>query len=141
MILLVAPARSIARRKKTCSPSALDVLRVRRETTNDSEWVFPSRSAIGHLQEPKRAWKTILKNADITDLRMHDLRRTLGSWQAMTGSILQTIGKSLGHKNARTTEVYARLSLEQVRESVDKATAAMLEAAGVSTVGGDDGKA
>jgi len=121
------------------TPDALSVLLARREATN-GEWVFPTRSKTGHLQEPKRAWKTILKNADITDLRVHDLRRSLGSWQAMTGSSLQTIGKSLGHKNARTTEIYARLSLDQVRESVNKATAAMLEAAGVS-IGGGDGEA
>jgi integrase len=58
---------------------------------------------------------------------MHDLRRTLGSWQALGGSSLQIIGKSLGHKSMQSTEIYARLTTDPVRESVEKATQAMVE--------------
>jgi integrase len=67
----------------------------------------------------------------IHDLRIHDLRRTLGSWQARAGSSLAVIGKSLNHKSAQTTAIYARLDLDPVRESVERATSAMLAAAGV----------
>lgn len=62
------------------------------------------------------------------DLRIHDLRRTLGSWQAKTGASLAIIGKSLNHKNQATTAIYARLDLDPVRASVEKATSAMLDA-------------
>ena len=89
------------------------------------EWVFPGRSS-GHLQEPKAAWAEILKRANITDLRIHDLRRTLGSWQAATGASLPVIGKSLGHKNVATTAIYSRLDLSPVKVSVNTATDAML---------------
>ena len=41
------------------------------------------------------------------------------------------IGKSLNHKNQATTAIYARLDLDPVRQSVNTATAAMLEAAGL----------
>ena len=61
-------------------------------------------------------------------LRIHDLRRTLGSWQAITGAPLNIIGKSLNHKNLATTAIYARLNMDPVRASVDKATEAMLAA-------------
>lgn len=67
----------------------------------------------------------------IPDLRIHDLRRTLGSWQAITGASLPIIGKSLNHKSQQATAIYARLDLDPVRTSVEKATAAMLSAAGV----------
>jgi hypothetical protein len=49
---------------------------------------------------------------------------------ATQGTSLQVIGKSLGHRSLQATEVYARLSVDPVREAVDKATAAMLEAGG-----------
>lgn len=65
------------------------------------------------------------------DLRLHDLRRTLGSWQAKTGASLVVIGKSLNHKSQSTTAIYARLDLDPVRESVNAATAAMFQAAGM----------
>lgn len=71
----------------------------------------------------------------IHDLRIHDLRRTLGSWQARAGASLAIIGKSLGHKNVETTKIYARLDLDPVRASVNTATAAMMEAAGVKKPG------
>ncbi|HBS78126.1 MAG TPA: recombinase XerD, partial [Pseudomonas sp.] len=68
---------------------------------------------------------------DMTDLRIHDLRRTLGSWQAKTGASLAIIGKSLNHKTHQATAIYARLDLDPVRQSVNTATQAMLEAAGI----------
>ncbi|WP_341325690.1 hypothetical protein [Methylotuvimicrobium sp. KM2] len=40
-----------------------------------------------------------------------------------------TIGKSLNHKSTQSTAIYARLDLDPVRESVNRATAAMLNAA------------
>jgi hypothetical protein len=58
-------------------------------------------------------------------VQIHDLRRTLGSWQALGGSSLQVIGKSLGHTQVSTTAIYARLTIDPVRESVGKATAAI----------------
>lgn len=68
---------------------------------------------------------------DMTDLRIHDLRRTLGSWQAKTGASMAIIGKSLNHKSHQATAIYARLDLDPVRQSVETATQAMLEAGGV----------
>ena len=75
---------------------AVELLKAKQEQAQ-SDWVFPSdTSASGHLEEPKKGWKRILERADIKDLRLHDLRRTYGSWQAMTGSSTAIIGKSLG---------------------------------------------
>jgi integrase len=109
-------------------PPVLEILE-RKNKTATSEWVFPGSGRTGHLVEPKSAWKRILKAAGLSDLRLHDLRRTLGSWQAIMGSSLVVIGKSLGHKNASSSQIYARLSNAAVRESMEKATAALLLAA------------
>ena len=61
----------------------------------------------------------------LMDVRLHDLRRTFGSYQALTGASLQVIGKSLGHKSTHATLVYARLNLDAVRDSINKATDTM----------------
>jgi integrase len=74
-----------------------------------------------------------LEGIRIPDLRIHDLRRTLGSWQAKTGASMVVIGKSLNHKSQATTAIYARLDLDPVRASVNTATSAMLEAAGLKS--------
>ncbi|MEE3323557.1 MAG: tyrosine-type recombinase/integrase [Pseudomonadota bacterium] len=62
----------------------------------------------------------------LMDIRLHDIRRTFGSYQAITGSSLQIIGKSLGHKSQQSTEVYSRLHNDPVKASMEKATNAML---------------
>ncbi len=112
------------------SPEAIEVL-FNRKPTEATVFVFPGIGKAGHLMEPKKGWKRILERAGINDLRIHDLRRTLGSWQAKTGASLAIIGKSLNHKNQNTTAIYARLDLDPVRESVNTATNAMLTAAGL----------
>ncbi len=97
------------------------------QKTADSEWLLPSpTSKSGHYEDPKKAWKLLLDQAEITNLRLHDLRRTLASYQAMAGSSLYIIGKSLGHKSLASTQVYARLAVEPIRESMQRGTDKML---------------
>ncbi len=113
--------------------AALEILKKRKEETLDSPWVFPSESKTGHLQEPKRAWERVLKASEIEDLRMHDLRRTLGSWMAITGASLLTISYALGHKlsSLSVTAVYARASVEPIRIAMEAAVQAMLRKSGI----------
>ncbi len=62
----------------------------------------------------------------LMDIRLHDIRRTFGSYQAINGASLTIIGKSLGHKSSHATQIYARLNLDPVRASVEQATETML---------------
>ncbi|PIR38570.1 MAG: recombinase XerD [Alphaproteobacteria bacterium CG11_big_fil_rev_8_21_14_0_20_39_49] len=99
---------------------------MRRKQDSKSEWVFEGEGSKGYFSDPKKAWNRILKRSGIKELRIHDLRRTLGSWQAAMGANSYVIGKSLGHKSQEATAIYARLNLDPVRESVSKATEAMM---------------
>ena len=50
-----------------------------------SEWLFPVRTASksGHVENAGIAWQRIRERAGVPDVRIHDLRRTLGSgWPA-----------------------------------------------------------
>ncbi len=105
----------------------IDILKNRLKLSPNSKWIFESIGKTGHLVEPKSGWKRILQRAGIKDLRLHDLRRTLGSWQAATGANSYIIGRSLGHKNQQSTAIYARLSIDPIKESVEKAAQAMLK--------------
>jgi integrase len=116
----------------TLSPEAMEVLATRRLSTDGRGFVFPGRGVTGHIVEPKKAWANLLKAAGLEDVRIHDLRRTLGSWQAITGSSMLVSGKSLNHKTHQATAIYARLDLSPVRHSIDTATAAMLQAGGLA---------
>lgn len=69
--------------------------------------------------------------ARLSDLRRHDLRRTMGSWQAATGASLVVIGKSLGHKDMASTQIYSRLDIDPVRNAMQTAATAMFAAGGL----------
>lgn len=105
-------------------PDVLDFLRRRRAETF-SVFVLPGPGVKGHYMEPKRAWATLLKRAKLEDLRIHDLRRSMGSWMTIQGTSLPIVGKALGHKTSQATSIYARLNLDPVRAAMDQAVAAM----------------
>lgn len=86
----------------------------------DNPYLFPGRKAGSHLINIDKAWRRIRKAADLEDVRLHDLRRTVGSWLVQSGESLPLIGKILGHSNASTTQIYARLGESQPRRALEE---------------------
>jgi integrase len=91
-----------------------------------SERVFPSDKRQGEpLSNPNQAWSRIRQRAGVPDVRIHDLRRTNGSWLAAQGCSLPLIGRVLNHSQPSTTAIYARLDLAPVREVLERNAKAM----------------
>ena len=111
-------------------PAAVQILQRRLQHRTESPYVFPGRGKTGHLDSPRAPWERVIARAKLQNVRLHDLRRSLGSWQAMGGSSLQIIGASLGHTQPSTTAIYSRLALSAVRQSVEHAADAMIAAGG-----------
>lgn len=80
----------------------------------------------GHLAEPKKVWQRVRERAGVPDVRIHDLRRTLGSSLSGQGYNLQLIGKALNHSSVSTTQVYARLDITPLREALERNATLML---------------
>lgn len=116
---------------------AIEILKSRID--NGSEWVFPSDSVTGHICSPKKYWNEIRTEAGMQDLRIHDLRRSLGSWAANTGASLPIIGEALGHKNQESTKIYARLANQPVLMAMEKATEMMFELANTDALNSNSG--
>lgn len=99
----------------------------RRKDRAQSEWVFPStRSETGHLTKPEKAWRVLIERAGLNDVRIHDLRRTLASYQAMTGANMLIIAKTLNHKDMKSVQIYGRLQIDPVRHAMERALSAMV---------------
>ncbi len=108
---------------------AVAILQRLKASAKESPFVFPARTAgsvFGHLSDVTKPWEAVRVAADLPKLRMHDLRRSLGSWMAAGGASLPIIGKTLGHRNQATTAIYSRLNIDPVRAAVDKAVKAMM---------------
>lgn len=97
----------------------------------DSPWLFPTTggSRSGHMENPKKKWNALAARAGLQDLRMHDLRRTFASYQAITGSSNEIIGKALGDTTPAVISIYARLSEHPVRQSIQRGTDEILRLA------------
>ena len=78
-------------------------------------------------ETPARAKERIQRK--YLDLRLHDLRRTFGSFMADSGASLNIIGKALNHLSPQATTIYARLALDPVRQAKEAGIALMLGAA------------
>lgn len=90
-----------------------------------SAFVFPGTGKCGHVADPKRAFQRVRKRMQIFNFTMHDLRRTFGSYMAMSGASLPLIGKALSHKSQVSTAIYARLSIAPVLSAVETSTRLM----------------
>ena len=65
----------------------------------------------------------------LRDVRLHDFRRTVGSWLAQRGNSLHLIGRVLNHSNQATTAIYARFAEDHVRTALDEHGRRVLEVA------------
>jgi integrase len=112
------------------SDKSIEILTRRKQSQDElniqSPYVFPSTGASGYLNDPKKAFDRIKKRIGVKDIRMHDLRRTLASYMAISGVSLPIIGRALNHKSQVSTAIYARLDMEPVLSAVNIATSAML---------------
>ncbi len=68
------------------------------------------------LGEPLRR---VLARAGLQNIRVHDIRRTVGSWLAQSGVSLHLIGDVLNHRDLRTTMGYAYFQTHQRRQALN----------------------
>ena len=91
------------------TPAALEVLagvkRVRR-----SPWLFPGRRPDRHLSNISPYWHRVRDDAEVDDVRIHDLRHSFASRALAVGLALPMIGRLLGHTDIGSTARYAHLS-------------------------------
>jgi integrase len=92
------------------------------ETAKASEWVLPSFS---NVEQPiskagiEAAWRKIRIAAQIEDVRMHDLRHTVGTYAGQSGANAFLVRDLLRHKNLAMTDRYVNRADNPVRTLSD----------------------
>jgi hypothetical protein len=61
-----------------------------------------------------------LRSAGLLGVRMHDLRRTVGSWLVQNGESLHLVGNVLNHKDPKTTAGYAYFQTQHRQAALDR---------------------
>lgn len=76
--------------------------------------IFPAKEiAPQKPQKPmdlRTPWETVVKKAELSDFKFHDLRHSAASYLAMNGASLAEIAEVLGHKTLQMVKRYAHLS-------------------------------
>jgi integrase len=81
--------------------------------------VIVGRHGKGHLIGLQRPWDRIRREAELPDLRVHDLRHSVASWGVAAGLSLPQIGGLLGHRSSATTAKYAHLADDVLRQAAE----------------------
>jgi integrase len=109
-------------------PLAASAMELLSELPRNSEYVLPAAKGAGPYTGLQKDWERVRDRAELHGLRLHDLRHSFASFAVADGNTLFMVGKVLGHKQARTTEVYAHLADDPLRAVADR-TAARIAAA------------
>ena len=101
------------------APALALLVRLRAGAGGDAEFVFPGRHGGHRADHLKKPWPKICKAAQLTGVRVHDLRHSYASLLASAGFSLPMIGALLGHTQPQTTARYAHLFDDPLRRATD----------------------
>jgi integrase len=104
------------------SPPALMLLQQLHERNGASPYLFPGPTG-RPITTIKTFWRSVTRQAGLEGVRVHDLRHSFASVLASGGASILLIGQLLGHTQAATTQRYAHLFTDVLRDAVDRAGA------------------
>ncbi len=84
-----------------------------------SPWVISGREPNKPLVNLRKPWHRIRAKAGLEGVRLHDLRHSFASVGAAGGLSLPMIGALLGHTQAATTQRYAHLAADPLKQAAD----------------------
>jgi integrase len=103
------------------SAPAVQLLRQIADAQPEGErYVFPGRKPGEPIKSLKNQWGEIRDKAGVQDVRLHDLRHTYASILVSAGLSLPMIGALLGHTQQATTQRYAHLYDDPLREATER---------------------
>lgn len=127
LTVIDASAKSGKQRHIPLNDEALATLKAWREQSNNAI-VFASADGAVRV-DVKTAWQKLLKDAEITKFRWHDMRHHFASRLVMAGVDLNTVRELLGHADLTMTLRYAHLAPEHLSAAVAKLNRPILNAA------------
>jgi len=97
----------------------------RQPKKNDNPFVFSSDMVGRPIQSIQQVWQRVRAEANLDGVRLHDLRHSFASFAAANGASLPIIGRMLGHSTPLTTQRYAHLVQDPVRDANEAVGAAI----------------
>lgn len=126
--LLVPISKSGKPRTIALNNAALELLQ-RMRAESQGPYIVPS--AVTGEPPPSLffPWKRIRERADLSDLRLHDLRHSFASFLVNRGISLYVVQELLGHGHTRYTQRYAHLMPDTLHEAAESVGEVLADAA------------
>lgn len=123
-ILILDNQLNITKSKKVrnvpLNKSALDILQ-KRKVNSQSTRIFTYKGAGIKADFISKKFKKLVVNAEINrEFNFHSLRHTFASWLVQKGVSIYEVSKLLGHADIKTTQIYAHLRSDDLRNAVEK---------------------
>ena len=92
---------------------------------DDCPWVFANPKTRKPFVSIFTAWNTARKRAELSEVRIHDLRHSFASFLVNAGRSLYEVQKILGHTQVKTTQRYAHLSQDTLLDAANEVSKAV----------------
>ena len=119
--LIVGETKTNEGNRKIVLPASVMEMLMKRKEKAISEWIFPKSLNPTMPIDPASAYrrlKEILKEADLPDMRFHDLRHTFATHAAASGIDPRTLAGILGHtKPSFTLDAYTHVTTDMQKRA------------------------
>lgn len=119
--LIIGETKTNQGKRKIVLPASVAQMLRERKKNCYTEWVFPKELNPEFPVDPGRAYKElkrILKEADLPDMRFHDLRHTFATHAASNGIDPKTLAEILGHTKASfTLDRYTHVTTDMQKQA------------------------
>jgi site-specific recombinase XerD len=92
----------------------------------------PSETGQAPYQGIGKVWRETRKEAEMEDVRLHDLRHSFASFCTSAGLPLPVIGALLGQKDVSVTQRYAHFANDTARQAADEMASVVAVAIGMA---------
>jgi integrase len=116
--MIFLPDSKTGRKPVYLNAPALDVLATLPRQLGNPYVICGRRDGSAYVGLGK-VWRRVCSMAELSDVRLHDLRHSFASIGAAGNNSLLILGKLLGHRHAATTERYSHLSADPMRQATE----------------------
>jgi integrase len=116
---LSQPAMELLRRMSDDRDARIAEAKAAGHIPRNEQYLFPGTKKRGSQASLNDYWKLCQREAGLTDVRIHDLRHSYASVLASSNVSLLVIGRMLGHTQSATTQRYAHLLDQPLRDAAE----------------------
>jgi len=122
---LIPKTKSGKRHRVPLSPEARGVLTAQ-HNNHTNNYIFPGKHGKPHIISVQKIWDKVRKQANLANVRLHDLRHTYASWAISSGASIYDVQKLLGHSDIKMTQRYAHIADDWQHKVAKNTTANMV---------------